>query len=97
MVERALRMCEVPGSIPGISKQPRVFFLIFNPYNIVNVCPITFHMCTLGALKIYKRKSRKIRRASGNQPLIAPRETQTGNYARHLYLHKMTIPNFLMN
>lgn len=29
--------------------------------------------------------------------LIAPRETQTGNYARHPYLHKMTIPNLLMN
>lgn len=27
VVERALRMCEVPGSIPGISKQPPSVFL----------------------------------------------------------------------
>lgn len=30
VVERALRMCEVPGSIPGISKQPVSFSLLHN-------------------------------------------------------------------
>ena len=29
--------------------------------------------------------------------LIAPQETQMKNYACHIYLHKMIIPNFLMN
>ena len=91
-------MCEVPGSIPGISKQPWVFLLIyFNPYNRVNVCPITFHMCTLSALKICKRNSQNMARLRESAILIAPQETQMKNYACHIYLHKMTIPNFLMN
>lgn len=30
VVERALRMCEVPGSIPGISKQPTLLFFFYS-------------------------------------------------------------------
>lgn len=54
VVERALRMCEVPGSIPGISKQPRRFSFSLLLKNTIFYITCVYTCCshTLGSPKI---------------------------------------------
>lgn len=61
VVERALRMCEVPGSIPGISKQPMLLFLFYSR-------TLDIHTYLLLTYSRAPKNSLKVRRSSEKPP-----------------------------
>lgn len=65
VVERALRMCEVPGSIPGISKQPPLVFLL-PPYRETRYLHYLYSFCSraLGPPNLKEQSKRKAEKNS---------------------------------